>query len=131
MAKFIISKPTVKVNNEAQGIVPNSCVYTEGEGETNVLSSSTGGGSVEVVISDSAEDKLSSVKFDLFATPQDLKNARGWKKLPGQNVVTVDGEVGGKSFSRVFEAASISNDYEAGLQSEGKIPLEWKSAPAI
>jgi hypothetical protein len=128
----IISKPSVRVNNETIAIVPNSAAYTEGEGESDVFAASTGGAGIEVVTSDNAENKLSMCKFDVYATPELVKLARGWKKNPGNNVVEMDGENSeGKSLSRVFNFATLQNDYEVMLQSEGKISLEWKTAQAI
>jgi hypothetical protein len=127
MAKFAISKPAVRVNNNPVGIVPNSCKFDEGEGETNIRTASTGGGGVSLIISDNAEDKIGTISFDLPNTIENIELARGWKKNPGANFVEVSGEVGGETFSRVFNAASITNNYEVELSSDGKLSLEWKS----
>lgn len=128
----ILSKPTVRVNNEAIPVVPNSVSYTEGEGETDVFTASLGGGAVEVVTSDNAENKLSDCKFSMYSDPDNVKLARGWKKNPGRNVVEIMGTNSeGKKIKRVLNYGSISNNYEVNLTSEGKLDLEWKTASAI
>lgn len=122
-----ISKPTVKVNNEVWPIKPNTAKYTEGEGETEVQTQSAGGGSIEIVTSDSAEDKMSMVSFEMLNTPENIKRARAAKKNPGGNVV----ELSEGSFSRVVAQASIVNDFEVELSSTGKLALDWRGAPSI
>lgn len=130
-AKFAISKPTVSINNNPIAIIPNSCKGDEGEGETNVRATSAGGGAVELVISDNAEDKIGKVSFDIANTMENIDLARGWKKNPGKNVVQITGEVGGKVFSRVYTQASITNNYEFELSSDGKLSLEWAGTQPI
>ena len=131
MAKYAISKPNVVVNNNTVAIVPGSCKFTEGEGTTNVRAASSGGGSVELIISDNAEEKIGMISFELPNTAENINLARGWKKNPGANVVEVNGEAGGVAFNRVFNAASIANDYEAELSTDGKLSLEWKTEAPI
>jgi len=129
---FRISKPSVKVNNNPIAIIPNSAKFDEGEGETSVSAISIGGGGVELVVSDDATDKVGMVSFEIPNTPANIDLARGWKKNPGDNVVEVDGKTkDGKKFNRVFNQASVVNNYEVELGVEGKISLDWKSQPPI
>jgi hypothetical protein len=128
MAEFAISKPTIIVNNNPVAIIPNSFKFTEGEGETTVRTQSTGGGGVEIVISDNAEDKTSKFSVELMNTKKNIELARGWKKNPGVNVVESNGQGG---FNRIFNASSITNDYEVELSTDGKLSLEWSSEQAL
>ena len=122
-----LSKPTIKINNEPVPIVPNSCTYTEGEGETMTETESVGGGKVQVVTSDSAEDKLSDVKFEMMPTEQNIAKARGWKKNPGGLVIALSED----GFSRSISQASLTNNYEVALSSDGKLSLEFSGASSI
>jgi len=126
MAKYALSKPSVIVNNNPVGILPNTCKIDEGEGETTVRTQSAGGGNVDLVITDNAEDKMGKVSFDVPNTTEAIELARSWKKNPGVNVVEVTGKTpDGKNFSRVYNNASIVNNYEAELSADGKLSLEW------
>jgi hypothetical protein len=125
MPKFAISKPAVRVNNNPIAVIPNSVKFTEGEGETTIRNQSAGGGANELVISDNAEEKIGKVMFDMANTPENIKSARGWKKNPGVNFVEISGEAGGEPFSRVFNAATVTNDFEVELSTDGKLSLEW------
>lgn len=125
MTQFAISKPAIIVNNNPVAILPNTCMFDEGEGETTVRNQNAGGNANELVISDDAEQKVGKVSFELANTVQNIDLARGWKKNPGANVVEVTGQVGNQSFERIFNAASIVNNYEVNLQTDGNIALEW------
>jgi hypothetical protein len=132
MAEFRISKPEVSVNNNVIAIVPNSAKGDEGEGETTVSAASGGGGSIVIVISDNAEEKIGKFAFDMMSTKKNIDIARGWKKNPGRNVIQVTGETGGgQPFSRVYAQASITNNPEFELSTDGKISLEWAGMPPI
>lgn len=131
MAKFAVSKPSLTINNNPVAVLPNTVKYDEGEGETTVRTQSTGGGGIELVISDNAEEKFSTVSFEMANTVDNIALARGWKKNPGLQVVKISGEAGGKKFNRVINGASIANNYEVELSSDGKLSLEMKGEPAI
>ncbi len=123
----ILSRPTVIVNNVPVPIIPNTFKFDEGQGETNVSTQSLGGNKVDVVTSDNAEDKIGKCSFEMKATEDNVKNARGWKLNPGVNVIKVS--EGG--FQRVFQQMSIMNNYEVELSAEGKLSLEWEGAQPI
>jgi hypothetical protein len=126
-----LSKPSVRVNNEAIAISPNSCKVGDGEGETTVRTQSGGGNSVELVITDDASQKIGTVMFDMLNTIKNIKLAKGWKKNPGKNVVSVSGELDGEVFSQTYRIASITNKVEWGLAADGNTSLEWSGAQPV
>ena len=130
----VISNPQVVVNNLSLAIKPNSLTFTEGFGETIVRAASAGGGSVVQIRADDITDHFSELKFALDPTQENIANARLWKSVPGENVVSVTATItdGGTSvvFSRTFQKASITNNYEVPLGSDTQIDLEWKSDAA-
>lgn len=121
-----LGNPTVRINNDPIWIIPNSFEYDEGEGETTVETQASGT-DIDIVTSDSAEDKMSTFKFDVTNTQDNIERLRGLKKNPGNNVVDVSED----GLTKVFTQASITNSYTVELKSTGKITVEWKSRPAI
>lgn len=121
-----IGNPVLRVNNEPFPIVPNSFKFTEGDGETTV-ETQTIGNDVEIVTSDSGEDKMTTFSFDVMNTEDNIKRLRGIKKNPGNNVF----DYSEGSFSRVVQSASITNNYEIELSATGKATIECKGAPSI
>lgn len=126
MGKSRLANPLIVINNEPVAIVPNSFKFDEGEGETTIETQMIGN-KAEIVTSDSGEDKMSSFSFEMTNTEENIKLLRGLKKNAGNNVVTASQG----SFSRVFQGASIANNYEVEMSATGKASVEWKSLPAI
>lgn len=130
----VLANPQVVVNNVVLAIKPNTLAFTEGFGEQIVRAASAGGAQAIQVLADNIEDNFSEVKFALDPTLENIANARAWKVQPGQNVVSVTGVVTdgtvSATFSRTFQKASITNNYEVPLGADTQIDLEWKSNPA-
>ena len=130
----VIANPQVIVNNIPQAIKPNSLSFTEGFGEQIMRAASAGGKSTVQVLADNVEDNFSDVKFSLDNTVVNIASARAWKAQPGENNIIVTGTVvsGGKTetFRRVFNNASLMNNYEVPLGSDVSLDLEFKSDPA-
>ena len=130
----VIANPAVIINNIAIAIKPNSLGFTEGFGEQIQRAASAGGKSVVQVFADNIEDNFSEVKFSLDPTIPNIESARVWKSQPGLNGILVTGTVTdgstSQNFRRVFNKASIMNNYEVNLGADTSIDLEWKSDPA-
>lgn len=132
MAEYAIAKPQITVNDDPIAVIPNSVKYSEGEGETTVRTTSGGGSSVVVIISDNAEDKKGMVSFDLANTVTDIDNARIWKQNAGLNTVAISGELqNGQQFNRVMNQATIINNPEIELSTEGKLTLTWEGSQMV
>jgi len=121
-----IVDPQVVVNNEAVKIVPNSFSYTEGFGEQKSEIQSAGGGVVEKVDSQNIETALSSVKFSLFPTIENIELARSLKAKTSSVISATDG----LGFSRTFACATLNNDFEVNLGSDEQIDLEFMTRAA-
>jgi hypothetical protein len=121
-----LSNPTITVNNVAVSILPNTFKYNEGLGQAKVRAESAGGGAVTTVYSQDVSTKIGKCQWEMSNTPSNIEAVRGWKTNANQNAITAtDG-----TFSRSFAGAVVVNDYvvEAGV--DGKIQVEWESAPA-
>lgn len=130
----VIANPAFIVNNITVSVKPNSVVFDEGFGEQILRAASSGGGAVEQILADDITDNFSNIKVSLDPTPVNIALARVWKSQPGQNGIIITGQVieGSKTvgFRRVFNNASLTNNYEVPLGADTSIDLEFKSDPA-
>ncbi len=121
----------VIVNNEAVGIVPNSLVYTEGEGEQKMRAMSVGGGGVEQVFSKDLETSFSMVKFSMPTTVENIKLAKRWKTNGNANVVQLAASTLEGDMTRTFTQAALTPNYEVNIGTETDIEIEFESNSAI
>lgn len=129
---FVISDPSIVVNNEPVGIVPGSVKFTEGLGEQKMRAMSTGNGNVEQVYSRDVSTQFSRVKFSLYNDINSVENARKWKKNLNSNVIVLTGkDPSGKTITRTFSKAALIPDYEVELSSDSTFELEFTSSPAV
>jgi len=130
----VIANPTFIVNNITVAVKPNSVVFDEGFGEQILRAASSGGGAVEQILADDITDNFSNIKVALDPTPTNIAIARVWKAQPGQNGIAITGSVveGARTvtFRRIFNNASLTNNYEVPLGADTSIDLEFKSDPA-
>ena len=132
MAEIILSDPQVTLNDELLAIVGNSVSYTPGDGERSVKAAGTGGGKGVMTISENVETKISTVKFSLFSTADNVDTAEQAIKRLNNNVVVVAGtDPLGKSVRKTFTNSIVTNNPDFNLQQDGQIDLEFASDPAV
>lgn len=132
MADIILSDPQVTVNDELWTIVGNTVSYKTGDGERSVKAAGTGGGKPVFTLSENVETKLGGVKFSIFATAENVDKAEQALKRLNANVVVVAGtDPLGNSLRKVFTNATITNDPDFNLQSDGQVDLEFTSDPVV
>lgn len=128
---FVISDPSVVVNNEPIGIAPGTVKYTEGLGEQKMRAQSTGNGNVDQVFSQDVTTNFSTLKFSMYNDIDSIENARKWKVALNANVITVTGrDPQGKTITRTFRKAALAGDYEIEFGSDSTFELEFQSLPA-
>jgi len=126
-----LADATVTVNNDIWGIVPNTLVFTEGQGEQEIKAASIGGGVVEQVYSHNVESNFSMVKFELHATVDNIDNSKVAKSNRNNNVVQITGSTPEGRITRTFTKAALLTDPEKALGADTTIPIEFKANPAI
>jgi hypothetical protein len=126
-----LADATLMVNNEVWAIVPNTLVFTEGQGEQQIKAASVGGGKVEQVFSNDLETAFSMVKVDLHTTTENIQYSKLAKANGNRNVVQIFGQTQDGKLTRTFTQASIVGDPEKALGTDGTISLEFKANPAI
>ena len=113
--------PTLIIDNLVVAYIPNSLRYTEGLGEQKLRVQTSGGGSVQTVFSEDITKKLSSVKFKIEPTADNLEFIRAVKANFNGHVVTLSDE----NFTRTITGAILVNDYEVGLGMDEEVELEF------
>ena len=125
MADKALSVPSIRVNNDVIGIVPNSFMYTAGDGETNVRAASTGGGNAVSVHTENAESKFSTIKFDVYPTLDMISKIRTWKsQIAGNTIDAIEKGLNNKDFNIAFKGVSITNDPEINAGADTVISIE-------
>lgn len=117
-----LSVPTITANNIPRAIVPNSFKFTEGYGETNVRSASTGGGSSESVHSENGENNNGKITIDMYVTQETREFVAEAKGLTGANVIqAVQAGLPPVTGNRM----SLTNDPEFAASADGVVTLEF------
>lgn len=118
------------VNNDVVAYEANTLSYNDGFGEYNVRNAVIGGGQTEQVFSEDLATKFSMVKFALPSTDDSAALIREWKNNRNDNVVEIQATTGGSTFTRVFTQASIKENPEVNLSTDGTVEVEFMANPA-
>lgn len=127
-----LSDATLIANNEAVGVIPNTLKYTEGKGEQEMRTISLGGGKVETLYANNVETSLSNLSFELAVIPENIDLALAWKVNLNRNVFQIAGTTpDGKTVTRTFTGAAVTNNYEVEIGSDTNISIEIMGNAAI
>jgi|WetSurMetagenome_2_1015567.scaffolds.fasta_scaffold624789_1 hypothetical protein len=118
----MLSTPTIRVNDQTTMIVPNSLTFTEGLGERSLKAQSGGGNQVGFVMSENIETRYSEVKFQLYATSENIEAVRTWKSNVFSNTLSFEDE----GITRFGTTAGITNNYEVKTGESGTIDVEFR-----
>tara|TARA_R110000851_G_scaffold134568_1_gene269871 strand:- start:779 stop:1168 length:390 start_codon:yes stop_codon:yes gene_type:complete len=120
-----LSNPTVEINDETIAIVPNSLTYKRGAGDVTVRTQSAGGDSVESVITEDAETKISNVKFSLLLTDKNLDFVRTWQgsRFDGGNTIKLSQR--GSTQPLSFANMQVVSDPEYSVGADGSVEVEF------
>jgi len=122
-----LSNPTVEINDEVIAIVANTFVFKGGKGEKTVRAASAGGNSIQPVITENAETKISMVKFEVYPTTVNVETQKTWQdSLDGLSVRASEGD-----FAINFRNMVLVNDPEVSLTADGTIELEFQGPPSV
>lgn len=132
MAAIILNDPQVQLNDELLAVVANSVSYTTGNGARSIKAAGTGGGKGETTISEDVESKISTAKFAVFTTVDNIDTIEQAIKRLNSNVLVISGtDTFGKSIRKTFTNAIIMNDPEFVLQQDGQIDVELSADPVV
>ena len=121
-----LSNPTVEINDQTIGTIPNSLSYKSGRGDISVRPQSAGGNSIEVIRTENAETKKGMGKLSLYNTKVNRDLVREWQdKMDGNTIRLSDGDFT-ESFSQMF----VCTDPEFNLGADGKVEVTFEGNPA-
>lgn len=120
-----LSNPTIKVNDVTIGIIPNSLSFKTGSGDKVVKAQSAGGGSIDIIVTENAETKISMVKFKLYNTKKNLDYVNAWSNLYSSTIKL--SQTGG--LTENFRDMVITTEPERSLGADGELEVEWMGAP--
>lgn len=124
---IILLNPQVIINNVPVGVIPNSISYTEGLGEQIVRVFSAGGNNFQTAFGNNVESNMSTLKFSLIPTSDNVAIARVWKIRGNDNSITISDD----NFTRTFRQAALLNNYEVNTSQDGNIDLEFTGLTAV
>lgn len=126
MSQRALSVPTIKINNDVIGIVPNSFKYTSGAGEVKVRAASSGGGNTITVHTQDAETMCSKMSFDIYPTIDNVALIRDWQAAVADNTLQAmqAGSGNQKDFLVAFKGVSVTNDPDIEAGADTKITVE-------
>ena len=126
--EFLISTPSVTVNNIAFAVVSDSVSFIEGRGTRNVTGASAGGNSVCQIISLDITEAMGVIKFSAHSTINniDLLSQFNQNQFIGQLTVELTGtdNITGETFTRSMSGGTIVNNPETKLGPGGQVDIE-------
>lgn len=121
-----LSVPGIVVNNVPIKIVPNSFKFKMGKGEINVRAASSGGGGVESVHTEDAEDKIGMMSWSMYVDEETIKLVAGWKSNIGTNFIAAQQpNTAPLSGSKM----SMTNDPDFEASADGVVEIIFKGNP--
>ena len=124
MTQFVLSNPSIRVNNITAGFMPNSLTVKLGKGENSVKGVSIGGGLSDVAVSEDVEDRVAMVKFTLYTTNDNIELFNNWKTQE----LTIGNDI--KIFDRTFNATMrngiVINDPEIAFGVDKEFEVEFR-----
>lgn len=124
MPEIKLSVPSIRVNNNVIGIVPNTFSYKAGDGEVKVTAASTGGGNAVSVHGQDAETMFSTLKFSVYPTISNISLIRDWKAAVAGNTLDAMQKGSPKDFGIAFKGLSVTNDPDINAGADTVIDIE-------
>lgn len=123
-----INDPVVEVNNDVVGVVPNSVSYDEGLGEQQIKPVSEGGGRSSQVFANDIESNYAMVRISVRPTIANIELVKSWKLNRNNNTISISADDGqGNDMQRVFTRATLAQNYDVPLTTDGDISLEFQA----
>jgi hypothetical protein len=128
-----IVDPSIVIDNLVIAYVPNSLSFTEGFGAQKVIVQTGGGGAVQQIVADDVKHKLSTVKFKIEPTVDNITNMRAIKANQHGHVITISGQdnLSGETITRTITNALCTSDYTVAFGTDSEIDLEFVGSSAI
>lgn len=118
---------TLILDNNVVGYVPNSLSFTEGLGTQKLRTQTAGAGSIQHVLTEDVSTRVSTVKFSLEPTVDNVALIRSIKADQTGHVITISQQ----GFTRTITGAVLTNDFEVKLGMDDVIAVEFHGNSAV
>jgi len=125
-----LNNVAILVNNDVIAYEANTLSYHDGIGEYSVRNAVVGGGQTEQIFSEDLSTRFGMVKFSLPSTEDTATLIREWKFNINNNVVELQSSTGGAQFTRIFTQASILDNPELNMSTDGVVEVTFNTNPA-
>lgn len=121
-----ISVPTLFVNNIPFKIASNTASVKLGKGTKTVRTASLGGGAVQIIVTENAEDKFGEIKISLFVDSESIAIAKSWADQIGTLFVAL---IQPGDIPLTMGNATLTNDPEWSLTADGVAECIFQGDP--
>lgn len=122
-----INDVTLRVNNKVIPYEAETLKFVLGKGEFLVRSVIVGGTERATVFSKDLTTRTGQVKFSIPSTAFSIAEVKDWKNNENNNVIEASGN--GVDFTAISTEATMLNDPEINIASEGVIEIEFMGNP--
>lgn len=126
MSQRTLSNPAVEVNDDIIAIIPNSLKFKFGKGNKTVQAQSSGGDGIEIVISEDAETKKSTVSFKLRNTKKNIQLGKDLLSLFSNTIA-----LSAPGFNESFRDMVVTEEPDFEVGADGSFELMFEGAPSL
>lgn len=119
--------PAILINGSPVAYVPNSFEWSDGYGDRNVRTQTTGNGNVEQIITEDVETQMGRVKFTLISTTENVDLVTAWERNIDANAI----ELSAPNFSRQFARMTITSEPAKTGGQDASFDVEFQGSKAI
>ena len=123
-----ITIPSIQVNGQYLGIVPNSLKVIRGRGTTDVKAQSSGA-TVEPVFESNQEEAIGHITVQVYPTQTNIDKIRLYQDLGSTLRIGIIDPISGSSLT--MSQGTIFNDPNLELGADQTISVEFKGAALV
>lgn len=123
-----LTNPTVLVNGSPVAYVPNSFEFSDGYGDRNIRTQTTGDGNVEQIITEDVETQMGRVKFTLLSTTENIAAVTQWMQNIDANAIELSAK---PDFSRQYARMTIVSEPVKPGGQDANFDVEFQGSKAI
>lgn len=123
-----LTNPAILVNGSPVAYVPNSFEFSDGYGDRNIRTQTTGGGNVEQIITEDVETQIGRVKFTLISTTENIALVTGWQQNIDANAIELSAD---PNFTRQYAKMTITSEPAKPGGQDASFDVEFQGSKAI
>lgn len=120
--------PAILINGSPVAYVPNSFEFSDGYGDRNIRTQTTGAGNVEQVITEDVETQMGRVKFTLLSTTENIAAVTQWQQNLDANAIELSAA---PSFTRQYAKMTIVSEPAKPGGQDASFDVEFQGSKAV